>query len=153
MDTAHFSIADASHFYSQSSPAAFVFVCSQTLIAAFHYSQSGYGAQQGLTAGAGQPPQYGAMQGNAPHAPAGYQQQPYGHQQQPYGQQQGYGANRGGMQGGGGPGFGGPGGNANYGAPRGPPGSFAPQRPMGQYQEGPQHHAPQYGAQSNSGWR
>ncbi len=146
-------LVDSPHFSSQCSLAAFAFKSLLTRFAALHYSKTGYGAQQGQSAGAGQPPQYGAMQGNPPHAPSGYQQQPYGQQQQAYGQPQGYGVIRAGMQGGGGPGFGGPGGNATYGAPRGPPGSFAPQRPMGQYQGGPQHHAPQYGAQGNSGWR
>lgn len=140
-------------FSFQSFSAAFVFVCSLTLISAFNHSKTGYGAPQRHSAGPGQLPQYGAMQGHAPPAPPGYQQQPYGQQQQAYGQQQGYGANRAGMQGGGGPGFGGPGVNVGYGTPRGPPGGFAPQRPMGQYQGSAPQHAPQYGAQSNSGWR
>jgi hypothetical protein len=143
----------APHFLRQSSAAAFASVCSLTLFSAFYHQETGYAAQEGPSAASRQQSQFGAMQRNALHAPPGYQQQPYAQQQQEYGQQQAYGGNRGGMQGGGGPGYGGPGGNANYGPPRGLPGSYAPQRPMGQYQGGAQQYAPQYGAQSSSGWR
>lgn len=150
---ARFGVVDVAHFLSQCSVAAFLAARALTLISAFHSYITGYGAQHGHLASAGQLPQYGSMQGSAHQSLPGYQQQPYGQQQQPYGQQQSYGAPRGGIGGGSGPGFGGSGGNASFGAPRGPPGSFAPHRPVVQYPGSASHLGTQYGAQSNSGWR